>query len=160
MYRKTIVAAFREVLDASHTPYRVSTPRKGTILISFIAKVSDQQSSIFLLFEFCHAQIRIIAISFPPRPAENLPEMFKFLALINQRMDVGCFVIEKDSRCIRFRHLADCRGFAQLPVSFVTDLLLAPLQAFRKYGEAFAAVASGASTAESAFAAAFPDAQP
>lgn len=160
MYRKTIVAAFQDVLDASHTPYRVSTPRKGTIVISFPAKVPGRLSAIFSLFEFCRAQIRIIAIPFPPLQARNLPEMFKLLAMVNQRMDVGCFALETEPRCIRFRHLVDCRGFAELPKSFVADLLLLPLQALGQYGDAFAAVSDGSSDAETAFAAACPAPQP
>ena len=157
MDREEIIAAFKDVLEECQTRYSVKAPREGSISIACGFTLESKISRVMGVFEFRQAFIRIFAFSLDdPLVTKNRTEMLRLLAMANQDMAAGCFEYEMETDEIRFRFFVDCDGYATLPRDFVQDTLLHPFRMFQRYGDACVAVATGASDAATAFAAAHP----
>ena len=152
MDRKEIVAAFRNVLDESKIAHKADASiRPGSIVITFGMKCGGGMDWVWGLFEFKGTGVRFYGVAPDLAEAKNLPETFKLLAMVNRDMAAGCFEFETASRQIRFRHFADCLGFATVPRDFVLDTLLLPFKMFARYGDSFVALDEGFPEATIAF---------
>lgn len=152
MDREDILTAFKDALDECHIRYKIGSPRDGSIVLSFGMKLASKIPKAFAIFEFRQVFIRIIAIYPGDLPLKNLTEMLRLIAMANQDMVAGCFAFEMKTRTICFRYFLDCTGFAKLPPDLVRNTLLLPFRMIQRYGDAFVAVANGASDAATAFA--------
>ncbi len=152
MEREEIIAAFTQALDEWHTSYKVRPSKDGGLILSFGMKIESKIPHVFALFDFRKTSCRIFAIGPGIGPAQNLSEMLRLVAMVNQDMDAGCFEFEMASRSFRFRFFFDCEGFETLHPDLVRNTLLLPFQSFQRVGDAFLAVATGESDAASAFA--------
>lgn len=157
MDREEIITAFKDALDEWRAPYKVDSPREGSIAISCGFKLESKISKAIGLFEFRQASTRIFVVPLVSLIPKSRSEMLRFVAMANQDMTAGCFEYEMETDGIRFRHFLDCDGFATLPRDLVCNTLLHPFQMFQRYGDAFVAVAAGTSDAATAFASVRPD---
>lgn len=152
MNRKEIVTAFRDVLDGSKLAHKVDTAiRPGSIVIRLGLKCGGRIGLVWGLFEFKGTGIRIYGVAPGLGEAKNFPELSKLLAMVNRGMAAGCFEFEAASYQIRFRHFADCTGFAEVPAGFVCDTLLLPFEMFARHGDSFVALEEGFPDASLAF---------
>ena len=152
MDRAEIIAAFKNALEEWHVHYGEGSPRDGSIVITCGFSLQGGIPKAAGIFEFRDVFLRIIVIPLVPLPPKNLPEMLRLVAMANQNMDAGCFAFEMETLGLRFCHFLDCTGFAKLPPDLVRNTLLLPFRMIQRYGDAFVAVANGASDAATAFA--------
>ena len=151
MDREEIITAFKDTLDECGIRYKTSSPRDGSIVLSFGMKLASKIPHVFASFDFRQVFIRIVAIYPGPLPLKNLTEMLRLIAMANQDMVAGCFAFEMKTRTICFRYFLDCTDFETLPPDLVRNTLLLPFQKYQRYGDAIVAVAEGSSDAATAF---------
>ena len=152
MEQKAIFAAVKQFLDDAHVRYSTETTPDGHAAFRTRMRLPDSSGSVPQTIEIRDAHMAIHA-HFPVKAAPGqIGEAAKFLALANYDLILGNFDLDVETGEIRYRHFLECAGFDEMPVETLCRHCPIPVMMLSQYGDAIAAVATGRSDAESAFA--------
>lgn len=114
--------------------------------------LANSLKSVSMTIDIGDSGLQICAHCPLPTPPEHIDAIAEFLALVNYELLIGHFDLDVHTGEISFRLFLDCNGFEKIPPIVLKRFIPIPLLMFREFGEAISAVATGATTAEAAFA--------
>ena len=152
MEQEAIIAAVKQFLDDAHAKYRTKTTPDGHCIFRTRMRMPNSSKSVPQTIDIRETHMAIYA-HFPITTAQkHIGETAKFLALANYDLILGNFDLDVETGEIRYRHFLECGGFEALPTEVLCRHCPIPVVMLGQYGDAIAAVATGRSDAESAFA--------
>lgn len=152
MEQEAIITAVKQFLDDAHVKYRTKSNTDGHCIFHTRMRMPNSSKSVAQTIDIRETHMAIYA-HFPIKAApEHIAETAKFLALANYDLLLGNFDLDMETGNIRYRHFLECGGFEALPEEVLCRHCPIPAVMLGRYGDAIAAVATGRSDAESAFA--------
>lgn len=152
MDKESIFIAIKQFLDESNLEYFTKLTPNGYSLFSPGIRIENSLKFVSQVIEISKMHITISAYCPMCVSPSRIDEVAKFLALANYDLLLGNFELNTERGDIHYRHFVDCECFLALPVTILRRCCPIPLLMLRQYGDAIVAVATGITSAETAFA--------
>lgn len=152
MDTEAIFAAVKQYLEAAHFEYLTEDTPDGYVLTCPELRIKNSLGTVSQTIRIWDTHMAIQAHCPIKAAPEHIGETAKFLALANYDLILGNFDLDVHTGEVLYRHFLECGGFEVLPAEVLYRHCPIPLVLLRQYGDDIAAVATGRSDAESAFA--------
>ena len=152
MDQETIFSAVKQFLDDAHVKYRTKTFPDGHCIFHTRMRMPNSSKSVSQTIDIGETHMAIYAHCPVKAVPGQIGEVAKFLAWANDDLILGNFDLDVETGEIRYRHFLECGAFEALPMEVLCRHCPIPVVMLGQYGDAIAAVATGRSDAEVAFA--------
>ena len=152
MDKDSIFAAVKQYLADAHFEYVTETAPDGYVLTSPELRIKNSLGTVSQTIRIWDTHMAIQAHCPVKAAPGHIGETAKFLALANHDLILGNFDLDVHTGEVLYRHFLECGGFEVIPAEVLYRHCPIPLVMLLHYGDDIAAVATGRSDAETAFA--------